>query len=178
VIARDGRSKNYNDLLALDGGTVGIAHFATSGLAPLYDQMDTIKYFGKSEDFMKRDHSAKCRPPGRSGNDTGWGCYSKIWWRDGMQKFLDSKESKEVQDKAWILMMKPVIKTALSHGWNSQRDMAIALSVANSLGETGFIKLAENNDWIAERTISAYAKRSDHTTRRKQALDNFFPLKH
>ena len=52
VIARDGKSKRYEDLLPLDGGTVGIAHFAVGGLAPLYRHMDTKKYFNKSPEEM------------------------------------------------------------------------------------------------------------------------------
>jgi hypothetical protein len=81
VIAREGRSKNYDDLLPLDGGTVGIAHFAVGGLGALYDQMDTRYYFNRSKQFMKLNFSSKCRPKGKRGNDEGWGCYSKRGWR-------------------------------------------------------------------------------------------------
>ncbi len=39
VIARGGKSKNFTDVIALDGGTVGVAHFAAGGLGALYDSM-------------------------------------------------------------------------------------------------------------------------------------------
>jgi hypothetical protein len=175
VIAREGRSKNYTDLIPLDGGTVGIAHFAKGGLGNLYSNMDTERYFSRSRQTMRSNFAADCRPPGRQGNDTGWGCYSKPWWRQGMLDFLNSDNSKAVQHKAWAQMMEPVINDALSHSWQSERQLAIALSIANSLGASGFSQLAEQQGWDAENTLAAYARRSDHTKRRKEALDQHFP---
>ncbi|UKJ06184.1 hypothetical protein [Solitalea lacus] len=175
VISREGKSKTYTDLIPLDGGTVGIAHFAVGGLADLYRQMDTEKYFGKSQQEMIANYSSKCRPSGKSGNDNGWGCYSQTWWREGFKKFLASEESKRIQDKVWAMKMKEVIDIAISKGWNSQRQIAIALGIANSRGTSGFIKMADNNSWDAEKTLSTYAKKSDHTKRRKEAIDKFFP---
>ncbi|MGF6209231.1 hypothetical protein [Pseudomonas frederiksbergensis] len=175
VIARDGKSKNYTDLIPLDGGTVGIAHFATGGLGALYANMDTDKYFAKSRDTMRKQFAADCRPAGKTGNDTGWGCYSKPWWKQGMQNFLHSDDSKDVQHKAWTQLMEPVIKGALNHDWRSERALAIALSIANSLGAAGFSHLANQYGWNAEKTLAAYAQRSDHTQRRKEALDKQFP---
>jgi hypothetical protein len=115
VIARDGKSKNYTDLIPLDGGTVGIAHFATGGLNQLYDAMDTDKYLGKPKQTMRQHYSSACRPAGKKGNDTGWGCFSQKWWKDGMTKFLNSAESRDVQHQAWAHLMQPVIKNALLH---------------------------------------------------------------
>jgi hypothetical protein len=175
VISREGKSKDYSDLIALDGGTVGIAHFAVGGLAELYQHMDTMKYFGKTREDMIANYSSKCRPSGKTGNDTGWGCYSKGWWLEGFKKFLASPDSKKIQDKAWSLKMESVIKNALSKGWNSPRQIAIALGVANSRGGGGFSKLASANNWDAEKTINAYVK-DDHTKRRKEAIDKFFPI--
>lgn len=175
VIAREGQSKNYTDLIPLDGGTVGIAHFAKGGLGNLYSNMDTEKYFSKSRETMRSHFADDCRPQGKQGNDTGWGCYSKPWWKHGMLEFLRSDDSKAVQHKAWAQMMKPVITNALSHEWQSERQLAIALSIANSLGATGFSRLAEQQAWDAEKTLAAYAQRSDHTKRRKAALDKHFP---
>ncbi|HEY5139656.1 MAG TPA: hypothetical protein VIJ25_10135, partial [Methylococcales bacterium] len=109
VIARGGKSKNYSDLIPLDGGTVGIAHFAVGGLAALYREMDTLKYFKRSQLVMIRDFSAKCRPPGKTGNDSGWGCFSQPWWHQGMKSFVLSTQSKSVQNRAWAEMMRPVI---------------------------------------------------------------------
>jgi hypothetical protein len=176
VIARDGKSKNYTDLIPLDGGTVGIAHFATGGLNALYDTMDTDKYFGKSKGTMRQHYSSACRPPGKKGNDTGWGCYSQKWWEEGMAAFLKSDESRGVQHRAWAQLMQPAIRNVLAHKWQSEREIAIALAIANSLGASGLDQLATKQHWDAENTLDAYAQRSDHTQRRKEALDETFPL--
>lgn len=175
VISREGQSKKYTDVIPLDGGTVGIAHFAVGGLGDLYNEMDTIKYFGKPTNEMISKYSAACRPAGKSGNDRGWGCYSKAWWRDGMRAFVNSPESKQIQDKAWSNKMKPVIELALSHHWNTPRSIAIALGIANSIGEGGFKRLAARNHWDAESTLNAYVGSNEHRLRRKQAIDQHYP---
>ncbi len=175
VISRKGESKNYEDIIPLDGGTVGIAHFAVGGLAELYEHMDTEKYFGKSKDEMISNYSNSCRPSGMNGNDTGWGCYSKDFWRAGMERFLNSSESKKIQDKAWGEKMRSVVGNAVSHGWTSKRQIAIALGVANSKGAGGFNSLAGANDWDAERTLAAY-NTSDHYQRRVDAINEHFKL--
>lgn len=175
VIARDGKSKKYTDLLPLDGGTVGIAHFAVGGLAELYRQMDTEAFFRKSREEMIQNHSAACRPEGKAGNDTGWGCFSQDWWRDGMSAFLASEGNQEAQDRAWTSMMKPVIERALGHGWRDRRSLAIALGVANSVGAGGFTALAEREGWRSEDVLEAYVGTSEHRQRRRQAIDEHFP---
>lgn len=175
VVSRSGRSKSYTDLLPLDGGTVGIAHFAVGGLATLYRHMDTEKYFGRSHEEMIAKYSSACRPRGKSGNDTGWGCYSKDWWRKGMADFLKSPERKAIQDAAWGSMMKPVIETAISKGWTSAREIAIALGITNSLGARGFEALATRSGWNAEATLSAYVHNNSHRRRREQAINENFP---
>jgi len=174
VISREGKSKNYTDVIPLDGGTVGIAHFAVGGLSDLYDEMDTDKYFGKTKKEMKDNFSSQCRPAGKKGNDTGWGCYSKQWWKDGMVKFGNSEESKQVQDTAWSNKMEPVITQAIGHGWKSRREIAIALGIANSVGAGGFAELAKKNDWDAEATLSGYVGNNDHRKRRAAAINNHF----
>jgi len=175
VIARGGQSKTYTDLIPLDGGTVGIAHFATGGLASLYREMDTEKYFEKSEAVMISDFSAKCRPEGKSGNDTGWGCFSKAWWHDGMARFLASPESVDAQNRAWLALMKPSIDAALAQGWTDRRSLAIAMGITNSLGSSGFKKLAANNGWKPEQVLSAYVGTNEHRKRRRDALNAAFP---
>lgn len=176
VIAREGESKNYTDLIPLDGGTVGIAHFAVGGLGELYNEMDTQKYFGKSKSEMIANYSNSCRPSGRSGNDTGWGCYSKDWWRQGMTKFLNSSESKKVQNNAWFKKMSKVIDNANNHGWNKPRQIAIALGVANSMGASGFNSLATKNNWDSEKTLVAYVGNDAHRKRRVDAINEHFKL--
>jgi len=175
VIARNGKSKRYTDLLPLDGGTVGIANFATGGLAALYQQMNTEQYFRRSRSEMIAKYSTACRPAGKSGNDTGWGCYSKVWWRNGMESFLKSSESQSVQNAAWSAMMKPVIEAAIQHGWTNERQIATALGIANSLDRNGFASLAENHEWDPEVTLKAYVGTNEHRRRREQAIDEHFP---
>jgi hypothetical protein len=175
VIAREGKSKRYDDLLPLDGGTVGIAHFAVGGLAPLYRHMDTKKYFDKTSGELIHGFSTACRPKGHSGNDTGWGCFSKPWWRNGMKAFLSSEESQQVQNDAWADTMQPVIKLTLSKGWHDARSIAIALGIANSVGRGGFASLAAAQRWNAEQVLDAYVGTNEHRRRRRQALDASFP---
>lgn len=174
-IARDGKSKRYSDLLSLDGGTVGIAHFAVGGLAELYRHMDTARYFNKSQEEMVGHYSSACRPAGKTGNDTGWGCFTMDWWRDGMKAFLASEESSKVQNAAWASMMRPVIELALNHSWRDPRSIAIALGISNSLGKGGFFTLAQHRHWDAEAVLAAYVSTNEHRRRRKQAIDEHFP---
>jgi hypothetical protein len=173
VITREGRSKNYPDLLPLDGGTVGIAHFAVGGLENLYEEMNTAKYFHRSADEMIQSYSSDCRPKGHRGDDTGWGCYSKAWWRNGMTAFLYSEESKDVQNRAFINKMRPLIERIYSKGWNTRRKLAIAIGVANSKGRGGFIKIANQYEWNAERVLKVYASGSAHRQRRADAINQF-----
>lgn len=175
VIAREGKSKNYTDLIPLDGGTAGIAHFAVGGLAELYEHMDTEKYFNKSRKEMIDKYSSECRPAGKTGDDTGWGCYSKSWWNKGMTDFLNSTGSENIQNKAWSLKMKPVIEKVISEGWNTQRQIAIALGIANSVGKGRFNTLASKNNWDAEKTLKAYVGSNKHRQRREEAINNHFP---
>lgn len=175
VISANG-SKKYTDVLPLDGGTVGIAHYAVGGLAELYNEMNTEKYFGKSKAEMIANYSTSCRPSGKSGNDTGWGCYSKSWWRDGMTKFVNSSESKKVQDTAWAKKMKKVVDNAISKGWNKPRQIAIATGIANSLGSSGFSSLATKNNWDSEKTLAAYIQGIAHRQSRVDAINKHYPL--
>jgi hypothetical protein len=176
VIARHFESKHYTDLVPLDGGTVGIANFAMGGLASLYREMDTQKYFGRSTDEMIADYSAKCRPEGKLGNDTGWGCYSRDWWRSGMAKFLASPETEEVQYRAWLTLTRPAIEDALAKGWKDSRSLAIAMGIANSVGHGGFKSLANANGWRPEATLDAYVGNGNaHRARRRDALNKTFP---
>lgn len=176
VIAREGKSKNYTDLIPLDGGTAGIAHFAVGGLAELYEHIDTEKYFGKSKKEMIDSYSSDCRPAGKSGNDKGWGCYSKPWWKQGMNDFLHSADSESIQNNAWSLKMKPVIEKVISEGWNTERQIAIALGIANSMGNGGFNSLASKNNWDAEKTLNAYVGSNEHRQRREDAINKHFPI--
>jgi len=104
VLSDQGKSKKYTDVIPLDGGTVGIPHFAVSGLASLYEAMgDGViqKYFGATINgkfVLGRDNKGQlltvkkmtdnyadsCRPAEYNDNKKvyndnkipGWGCYS------------------------------------------------------------------------------------------------------
>ena len=175
VLARNGKSKDYTQVLALDGGTIGIANFAVGGLSSLYRLMDTQKYFGKSRNEMITKYSSGCRPGKHRGNDTGWGCYSKKWWRSGMRQFVRSRESEATQDEAWLALMKPTVELAIGRGWRDSRSLAIATGIANSLGHTGFSRLAERHRWQSERVLAAYVGNNAHRKRRKDAINAAFP---
>ena len=92
-----------------------------------------------------------------------------------MERFVNSSESKKGQDRAWYAKMKPVIENALSHGWNTKRQIAIALGIANSKGASGFNSLASKNSWDPEKTLQAY-NTSDHYQRRVDAINKNFPV--
>lgn len=175
VIARKGRSKTYRQLVPLDGGTVGIANFAVGGLTSLYSEMDTGRYFGRTKGEMIRNYSSNCRPKGRRGNDTGWGCYSIPWWRRGMQRFLRSPDTIAVQERAWLRNIESTVRAAISRGWNTPRELAIAAGIGNSLGSRGFQQLATDTNWDAERAIQAYGDGSAHRNRRRDAINLYFP---
>lgn len=175
VLARNGKSKNYTQVFALDGGTVGIANFAVGGLANLYKLMDTQKYFSRSREDMVANYSNKCRPGKHRGNDTGWGCYSEKWWRDGMVQFVHSPESQDIQNQAWLAQMRPTIELALQHGWKDDRSLAIATGVANSVGRSGFSTLAAKYDWRPEQVLSGYVGNDNHRKRRRDAINAAFP---
>ncbi|MFK0691135.1 hypothetical protein ACFX5Q_23475 [Mesorhizobium sp. IMUNJ 23033] len=175
VLARNGKSKTYTQVFALDGGTVGIANFAVGGLASLYKLMDTQKYFGRSREDMVDNFSSKCRPGKHRGNDTGWGCYSQKWWRQGMIRFVRSPESRDIQNQAWLAQMRPTIELALEHGWTNSRSLAIATGVANSVGGGGFKELAKRYGWRPEQVLSGYVGNNAHRERRRDAIDVAFP---
>jgi hypothetical protein len=157
VIADHCRSKDYHDLYALDGGTVGISHFASGSLRTLHRHMDLRRYFGEHAAHIPR------RP------------YSHGWWRAGMRRFLYSPESRQVQQRAWKAFISPALIAALQHGWSTDRELAIAAGVANSLGSIGFARLARRNLWSPERTLQDYARMTAHKERRRIRIDREFP---
>ena len=168
VIAAQGKGKNFTDIIPLDGGTVGIAHFAVGGLAGLYNAMDTQYYFGKSKQEMVDKYSTACRSKN---------CYGMEFWYNGMRKFVnDLNYAKNVQLKAWDQSKGiPVSNLIASHGWNTNRELAIALGITNSMGQGGFTNLAKNNGWNAEATLNAYVGNNAHRQRRKALIDKFYP---
>lgn len=176
IISDKEKSKTYKDLLALDGGTVGILGFAVGGLEVLYKNMNTQTYFGKTEKEMIDGYSTNCRPPGKSGNDDGWGCYSQKFWYDGMKLFLDSSESKSIQEKTWSVKMKQEIEDVIKKGWSTKRQITIALAISNSLGSGGMKSIADSNKWDAEKTLQVYASKNEQNEKRRKLIDANFPF--
>lgn len=172
VIARDGKSRTTQTYFRWMG--VRLVSLILPRAASTRSTTTWIRtgILGKTE---QRCVNNTPRPADKKGDDTGWGCYSQKWWNEGMRKFLEANESKDIQHRAWAQLMKPVIKDALAHKWQSGRQLAIALSIANSLGAAGFNRLATKEQWDAEKSLNAYAQTSDHTKRRRDALNQTFP---
>ena len=150
-----GGSKNYDDLIWVKGETaVGILHFTTRGFRRLYKEMDTQKYFNKSEDEMI-DFIKEAR-----GKELDYD-----WWTKGMKEFLDSNESIPVQNSAATKKFTgSVMKSALAQGWSTDRELAVALFYINSCGACLYNlgKLPENQNeegkWDAEQLLRAYCE--------------------
>jgi hypothetical protein len=172
IIANKGMSKNYHDLLPLDGGTVGIAHFASGGLEELYRHMDTQHYFGLSQDVMVKKYSKNCHELSRLRKTTG--CYGMEFWRVGMRNFLNSSESEKIQKKTFLAKNRKLILKALNKGWRSPKEIMIAISIANSLGYEGFQELASAGHWHADQILQKYSKLSDHKERRADLIIAYF----
>ncbi len=179
VIARGGKSKNFDHLLPLDGGTVGIAHYAARGLNHLYNEMGdelTKKYFGKTVEELKRIDCRGTTPSGK--NDNGTGCYSKDWWKKGMLEFLKDPNTKKIQQDAWNKnygdKAKEYADGKSGKGWNSERSWAIAAGIKNSTGMSGLRKHGANKD--PEEALVSYAGSNKHRIRRARAINTVFPL--
>lgn len=176
AIADEGSSKNWTDVKPLNGGIIGAAHWTTSGLGGLYDQIDKeypggLKaLFGKSRAEMssyERDCKAK-------------NCYGLSWWKGGFEKFVKSPQSKQIQINAW----KRKYATKVDHymkkyGWaDTLRNKAIAGGIINSAGGGGLEKYSANGTRGPEQTIQAYASDPDHRahySRRLARINKYMP---
>lgn len=171
IISNNGKSKRYQDLLALDGGTVGIAHFASGGLADLYRQMNTKHYFGYDQNTMIAQYSSRCQSLEVKGRKKG--CYGLSFWYNGMKKFLNSSESEKIQNAAFFARNQRLVESVLVKGWHYSYEIMIAISVANSLGFGGFHKLASKYHWNANHVLKHYAKLSQHKKRRALLITSY-----
>ncbi len=161
--------KRYTDVLYLDSGTIGIAHWASGGLCKIYKSMDTQKYFGRSQEEMCKNYASKTS--GASNND---------WWIKGFQRWV-RETPKSVQDNLFIESRQPAVDEAIKNGWKTDRELAIAVGVANSYGNSGFIQRAKNRNWDSERIINEYVNKfgagfSNHKNKRKKQIDKWFPI--
>jgi len=159
VISNDGGSKDYTDLFedSLGYTAVGILHFTKSGLGNLYESMDTVKYFSKSQSEMidsidtYRGHEMR-----------------DLDWKKGMSEFLYSNESKTVQDAAAIRKFKPNLDRYAS-SWTTDREHAIGISIMNS-SPSDFKSLGKKYNWDAEKMMFSYCKiQSDRHVARGKA---------
>ena len=164
------RGKRYTDVLHLDSGTVGIAHFASGGLEKLYDVMDTEKLFGRSKSEMKNNYANKKSKA--SDNQ---------WWVDGMREWVNNRENDKIQDRLFIESRQRAIDAAKANGWKTDREFAIAAGISNSYGNSGFIREANKRDWDAEKVLHDYTYKfgendfSNHKNKRKIQIDKWFP---
>lgn len=156
--------KRYTDVLSLDSGTVGIAHFAAGGLCRVYESMDTMYYFGMSQQDMCDNYADKYS--GASNNQ---------WWVDGMRNWVNSPGNKKVQDRIFSESRQSAVDSAIYNGWTTDRQMAIAVGVSNSFGNGGFRSIASARDWDAETILDWYGSQSTHKGRRRDLINKHFP---
>ena len=161
--------KRYTDVLCLDSGTIGIAHFAAGGLKKVYEAMDTEKYFGRSEKEMTDNYAFK--KSGASNNK---------WWIDGFTRWVNDRRNDKVQDKLFKTSRQQAVNDAKKNGWKTDREFAIAVGVSNSYGNSGFRTKASRYNWDAEKIINAYVYKfgnefSPHKNKRKNQIDKWFP---
>jgi hypothetical protein len=163
------RGKRYTDVLHLDSGTIGIGHWASGGLCKVYENMDTQKYFGKSQREMCNNYANRSS-----------GASDQSWWIDGFQRWVkDVKPS--TQDKIFKQSRQPAIDEAIRNGWRTDRQLAIAVGVSNSYGNSGFKSKARARNWDAEKILREYVYKfgndySSHKNKRKVQIDKWFPV--
>jgi len=164
-----GSGKKYTDLIDLDGGTIGICHFASGGLCSLYKKMDTMKYFGRSQQEMCDKWASKSS-----------GAYQQSWWRDGFREWLDNPKNNKTQIEVCRKSRQQSVDEAIKKGWTTDRQLAIAVGVSNSYGNSGFVKKANSRNWDAETILKDYVYKfgndfSSHKDRRRKMIDKWFP---
>ncbi len=198
VIAAKGKSKNYTDLTSLDGGTVGIAHFASDGLGGLYEAFgdDLVKkYFGKYKPDIDSVQALKdatymgwkksrtglpvyCRDKGGQKAVKGT-CYrSMTWWVKGMKDFISSPESKKIQLEGWKkVTVKPADKVMddWDKEWFTKRGRAVGYCLVNSGGPSFLRRLAKGGKRSPNETIDAYSAEHGSVRKRFRILNKMYP---
>ena len=155
----EGKTKKTYDYLDVVKGeaAVGRLHFTTSGLDLLYEMMGdelTEKYFdGKSvNDLQKFSKQVN----GKELN------YS--WWEDGMRSFLNSPDSKPVQDETIYQKFSRKFNRS-KYGnvltkWSTPREFAIGMAAQNSANLC--LLRGRNEDWDAEELMKDYCSGRDN----------------
>jgi hypothetical protein len=165
--------KRWDDVFPLDGGTVGIGHFASDGLPKLYDVMtdDDVRETGMTVAELK---SIDCKSKH---------CYNNIpGWKESMKRFTSNRANQGKQLKAWLnvtaLPSEDEIKGFGKRGkrWQNDRGRAIAYGIANSMGAPAMGRLAKRNKLDPEKSLADYRSRSGHNDNRAEKIDKFFPV--
>ena len=197
VLADEGNSKDWNDLISLDGGTVGIAHFAGRGMGELYSAMgdSTVEsHFSPFNPEITSVEKIKNATNVGAGSDSrdGWcrkgkrnaapgTCWYMPWWRDGMKSFLESPESKDIQFRAWfnitVLPANELIDQYKSKDpdWESMRGRAIAYSLVNSGGPKLLQKFSKGGSRSPNDTMDAYNIDKGRVRTRMRNLNRLYP---
>ena len=176
AIADEGSSKNWTDVKPLNGGIIGAAHFTTSGLSGLYDQIDKEypgglrALFGKSRSEMS-NYEKQCKAEN---------CYGMSWWKSGFEKFTKSSHSKRIQINTWKARYASKVDHYMAkYGWaDTLRNKAIAGGIINSAGGGGLEKYSAKGTRGPEETIMAYATDPEHRAhygRRLQRINKYMP---
>jgi len=165
--------KRWDDVFPLDGGTVGIGHFASDGLPKLYDVMtdDDVRETGMTVAELK---SIDCKSKH---------CYNNIpGWKESMKRFASNRANQGKQLKAWLnvtaLPAEDEIRGFGEKGkrWQTDRGRAIAYGIANSMGGPAMGRLAKRNKLDPEKSLKDYRSRSNHNNNRAEKIDKYFPV--
>jgi hypothetical protein len=178
VISGGGKSKKFDDVIPLDGGSIGIAHWAAGGLEQfLKANPDAPQPPGGARDCRETEGGKIAS--GKNASQSKPGCYLEPGtkkpntWVSKIKKWLGSNRQKQIDHWNKTKADKPG-DLAKTWGWNTSRHMAIAAGISNSLGTGGFKKLAKANGLHPEKTLSAYGAMSDHKKRRQDRINKVF----
>lgn len=187
-----GTGKAFNDLFSLDGGTMGIAHYARGGLADFLEDM--IDKYGYSTFFSRGSKSevieiAKSGVKNRDvqkGAEPG-GAYYVSWVKKGLEKIAgNSKYDKDQYNflkKKRLRAIKAVYNSFGDKGWNTERAFAITGAIANSYGG-GFYKKSWMKKYMDQGPdVTAYYYQykfgendfSGHKSTRIKIINQMFP---
>ena len=174
IIAAKGRSKSYHSDhkgLAKDsaGDTwVGVLHWTKGALEDLYKSMDKAGVVGTY--FPGKTLSAlQAFTKDGDGQEL-----DTIWWKTGMTSFLDSKDSKPVQNAGAVRKFRRGIKRFKDkYPFQSMRDLAIFISLINS--KTTYVtNFGAETNWDPEGMMQKYCSHKKRT--RCTLIQKVYPL--
>jgi|7_EtaG_2_1085326.scaffolds.fasta_scaffold00394_18 hypothetical protein len=173
VIARGGKSKKFNHVVALDGGTVGIAHYASGGLNRLYKVMNEKgilqSYLGYSLSHLK-DHDCrqfKAKEPwkaaGYKKRDVYFAAMEKSGSTAHVHKGKNDKGQGCYSDDKWKTGMKKFCSEAKNN------DLQVKAWMLSSKPSKAY-ELAKKYGWTTEREHGASAAISNSSPKLSQNL--------